>query len=419
MLGSVTLAEPVILRALNANFRLGKQENANAVATFAARGDASDVMRIEALAELAEWAKPRGIDRVVGVWRPLAEPTRDESIAKKAAGGVLASIVTSAPDSVRLAAIELIKKIGMEDPNVLLDLVMNKSTSPDVAAAALSAMESLKDPHLNDAVESALSNGKGALRGSAIRMLVSRPDATKRLEQLLAGGSIPDQQAVLATLGEIEQPAAQAILAAQLDKFVAGQLAPEIQLDLLDAAGKTRSEAIKNKLKEIEQKRPKDDPLATYAESLVGGDATVGKKIFYDRQDVSCMRCHKVDAQGGVAGPELTGVASRHDRKYLLESIVNPNAQIAPGFESVVVKVKAGKNYAGVVKGENDGEIVLDAGDGATVHITKKEVESRTKGLSPMPQDISKTLSKRDVRDVVEFLSSLKAPATQTAQSAK
>jgi quinoprotein glucose dehydrogenase len=140
-----------------------------------------------------------------------------------------------------------------------------------------------------------------------------------------------------------------------------------------------------------------------------------------ERQDVSCLRCHKLDGQGGVAGPDLTGVASRHPRQYLLESIVNPNAQIAPGFESVTVKMKAGRNYAGVVKGETDAEVVIDAGDGATVHLDKKEVASRTKGLSPMPQDISKTLSKRDVRDLVEFLSSLKQPttmATTTTQPA-
>ena len=59
--------------------------------------------------------------------------------------------------------------------------------------------------------------------------------------------------------------------------------------------------------------------------------------------------------------------------------------------------------------------MVVDAGDGATMHIDKKEVEKRTKGLSPMPQDITKPLSKRDVRDLVEFLATLKAPATQPA----
>jgi quinoprotein glucose dehydrogenase len=369
---------------------------------------------------LFEWEKPRGIDRVVGVWRPLAEPTRDPVIAKNAAAMLLPSIVTSAPDNVRIAAIDLIKKLHTDDTSVLADLVSNKATPSDVAAAALSAMESLKDPRLNDAVESALSNGKGVLRSTAIRMLIGRDNAAQRLEQLLAtGGSIQDQQAVFTTLGDMsDNAAAQSILSQQLEKYIAGSLAPELQLDLLEAAGKSKSDAIKAKLKTIDDKRPKNDPLAAYAESLAGGDAASGKHIFYDRQDVSCMRCHKIDGQGGVAGPELSGVASRHERQYLLESIVNPNAQIAPGFESTIAHMKAGKNYSGVIKADTNDELIIDSGDGATIHLAKKEIESRTKGLSPMPQDISKTLSKRDVRDLVEFLSTLKAPATQPAQTA-
>ena len=35
------------------------------------RADASEALRIEALHELADWAKPTGRDRVMGVWRPL------------------------------------------------------------------------------------------------------------------------------------------------------------------------------------------------------------------------------------------------------------------------------------------------------------------------------------------------------------
>jgi quinoprotein glucose dehydrogenase len=282
-------------------------------------------------------------------------------------------------------------------------------------------MESMKDPRLNDAVESALTAGKGALRGKAIHLLAGRPDASSRLELLLSNGSTSDQQAVLVTLGTIEQPAAEQILSAWLDKLAAGSVPPELQLDLLEAAAKSKSDALKAKVKQFDEKREaaaKDNPLAAFGESLLGGDAGAGKKIFIERQDVSCLRCHKLDGQGGVAGPDLTGVASRHERKFLLEALINPNAQIAPGFESVTVKMKAGRNYAGVVKSDTDAEVVIDAGDGATVHLDKKEVASRTKGLSPMPQDISKTLSKRDVRDLVEFLSTLRQPTTQIATTA-
>ncbi len=406
------LAEPVLLRALNANFRLGGEANAKAVADFAARADVSDVLRIEALQILKEWDKPRGIDRVVGVWRPFSPATRDLSIVQKAARPLLPGIVTTAPDAVRVAAIEVLKKVGVDDPNVLFNLATNFKLDPSASAAALSAMDELHDPRTNEAVDIALASGTGAVRVRAIHLLPGRPDAETRLTALLGSNSVPDQQAAIATLGTVNVTWAQQLLAAQLDKLIAAKLPGELQLELLEATEKSANDIVKAKRKQFDDARPKDNVMANYAESLLGGDAASGKKIFMERQDVSCVRCHKIAGTGGLVGPDLTGVSSRHERSYLLESIVNPNAQIAPGFESASVHLKAGHNYMGVVKSDTDAELVIDAGDGAIVHIDKKEIETRTKALSPMPQDISKTLSKRDVRDLVEFLSTLKAPAT-------
>ena len=406
------LAEPVLLRALNANFRLGAEANAKAVADFAARTDVSDVLRIEALQILKEWDHPRGIDRVVGIWRPFSPATRDLSIVQKAARPVLPGIVTTAPDAVRVAAIEVLKKVGVDDPNVLFNLATNPRLDPSAAAAALVAMDELHDPRTNEAVDFALANGTGALRVRAIHLLPARPDAEAKLTALMASSSVPDQQAAIATLGTVNITWAQQLLAAQLDKLIAAKLPGELELELLEATEKSTNDAVKAKRKQFDESRPKDNVMANYAESLLGGDAEIGHRIFAERQDVSCVRCHKVAGAGGVVGPDLSGVASRHDRGYLLESIVNPNAQIAPGFESATVHLKAGHNYTGVVKSDSDAELVVDAGDGAVVHIDKKEIETRTKGLSPMPQDISKTLSKRDVRDLVAYLSTLKPPST-------
>ena len=124
------------------------------------------------------------------------------------------------------------------------------------------------------------------------------------------------------------------------------------------------------------------------------------------------------DGKGAVekvrgSRPDLSGVALTKNRDYLLESILDPNRAIAPGFEAVTVKLKAGSNYTGVVKADDDATVVIDTGEGAVVHIDKKQVDTRTKGLSPMPQDIAKPLSKRDVRNLVEFLATLKQPTTQ------
>ncbi len=47
------------------------------------------------------------------------------------------------------------------------------------------------------------------------------------------------------------------------------------------------------------------------------------------------MRCHTVDALGGNAGPNLSNVAARLSLPKLVESVVEPGAEIAPGFGAV------------------------------------------------------------------------------------
>ena len=104
-------------RVLNANFRLGGKENAEAVAAFAARPDASETLRIEALRELADWTKPSGRDRVMGLWRPL-EPRPPERAAD-AFRPVLAGVFNGS-DKVRQEAVETAVKLGIKEVGPVL-----------------------------------------------------------------------------------------------------------------------------------------------------------------------------------------------------------------------------------------------------------------------------------------------------------
>ncbi len=64
------------------------------------------------------------------------------------------------------------------------------------------------------------------------------------------------------------------------------------------------------------------------------GDPARGKEIFMSHQIAACIRCHKVEGQGeGVIGPPLDGIASRKSEAYLLESLTDPGATIAEGFQ--------------------------------------------------------------------------------------
>ena len=98
-LGKEGFPEAALLRALNANFRLGLAEP---VAAFAGKAGAPEPLRVEALRALAAWAKPSPRDRVTGQWRPLSE--RDPAPAREALGKVLETLRKDPSAPVREAA---------------------------------------------------------------------------------------------------------------------------------------------------------------------------------------------------------------------------------------------------------------------------------------------------------------------------
>lgn len=62
------------------------------------------------------------------------------------------------------------------------------------------------------------------------------------------------------------------------------------------------------------------------------GDAAAGKAVFVD---TGCGSCHTFEAAGssGTTGPNLDESLQGKDAQYIYDSIVNPDAQIAEGFQ--------------------------------------------------------------------------------------
>jgi quinoprotein glucose dehydrogenase len=199
-----------------------------------------------------------------------------------------------------------------------------------------------------------------------------------------------------------------------LDRLNAGQVPPEIQLDLIEAAAHRPSREVHAKLDKYEASKPKNDPLSPYRETLVGGNAGRGRQVFLAKAEVSCLRCHKYTMFGGLSvggevGPDLTGIGGRQNREYLLESIVNPDQKIAQGFESVVLATSDGKVVMGVLRGEDGKEIRLMTAEGQPITVPKSEIEDRKRGPSAMPADLVTKLTKTEIRDLIEFLARLKS----------
>ncbi len=50
-------------------------------------------------------------------------------------------------------------------------------------------------------------------------------------------------------------------------------------------------------------------------------------------RELGCGACHKVAGEQGEVGPDLTHIGAKRDRAYLRRAILDPNADIAEGFE--------------------------------------------------------------------------------------
>jgi len=408
---------PMLRRVLSANFRLGRTEHAGAIAEVAARSDLPASARVFALGMLADWAKPSGRDRVTGLWRPI--PPRSPQPAALALRPKLAALLTSASTPVRTAAVVATGAIGIKDAGAqLATLAADRERAEKTRAEALKALDKLDDPRRIETAQQALLLPGSSSRTEALRLLakVDPRVAIEPLRDRLEHGAVGERQGAIAILAAMPGALARRELSGLLDRLIAGKVPAEIQLDLIEAAGRRAETELRRKLERYESSKPKGDALAAYREVLSGGDAQRGMTIFKTKAELECVRCHKVNGSsgelaGGEVGPELTGVGARQTRAYLLESIVNPNKQIAQGFETVVLATSDGKVHTGVLKGEDDREVHLITAEGKPLSLPRETIEERKHGPSAMPDDLARKLSKTELRDLIEFLASLKTPA--------
>ena len=191
-----------------------------------------------------------------------------------------------------------------------------------------------------------------------------------------------------------------------MEQLLAGKVAAELQLDVLDAASKR--DALKPLVAKFDASLDAKDPIAKWKVSLTGGNAEEGRKVFHERAEVSCVRCHKLQGEGGEVGPDLTGLAGRNGRDYVLTAIVHPNATIAQGYENVLVNLKNGQSYAGVIKSETAEELLLNSPEDGLVKVKVGDIQSREKGLSGMPEGFGDLLTRQDLRNLIEYLATTK-----------
>ncbi len=402
----------ILLRVVNAHYRLGQPANAQALAALAANNVANEAGRTEALAVLAAWANPNGKDRLSYQWRPL--PARPVDAAAAALTPVIAALFKDAPSSVQEAAAVTAAKLNIKTASeALLAIVANDKASKPARIEALRALAALHDPQLGKAAKEALTDSDSKLRAEGLKALIAADPAAalKAIGEILSASApaIEKQGAILA-LAESAGPESEKLIAGLMDDLIAGKLPPEVQLDVYETA-KKRS-ALAGKLQQWKAALPASDDLANYRLSLAGGDAERGKKTFREHATAQCFKCHKCEGGDSLVGPDLTKIGSQKDRAYILGSIIFPNKTIAQGFQIVVLELADGKTVAGRLLSESGGNFTVETVDGTgkpqNVTVAVAKIKNRISAPSPMPENEKDNLTRAQLRDVVEYLATRK-----------
>lgn len=153
------------------------------------------------------------------------------------------------------------------------------------------------------------------------------------------------------------------------------------------------------------------DLLPGAGEGLTGRDVARGRRVF---GAALCFGCHRVGGQGGVTGPDLTGVAGRYDARALLESILEPSKVIPDRYAAARIVLADGRVVTGVVK-DLDGDelhVMTDPLDPAgLVKVRRRDVESvRPSPVSPMPAGLLNGFTADEVLDLIAYLRSRGEP---------
>ncbi len=405
-------------RAIEANLRLGRVEDADRVAKFAAlppEVGISETHRLLALEALENWDSPPSRDGVWGRWMPL--PVRAVGLARSAAQAQLPSLLKFADKAVLSKARALDNKLGSEKPvESLLAWAKDETQPENLRADYLRTLEARGQAAALQAEEAcrsilAVPNSPPRLRVQARDLLVHRkPAETLPLlsDALLVGSPLEKQSAVMA-LSHLRSSEAEKKLLELGQQLANGTLDPSVQVEVLEIV-RHRDEKRSPWRKILEHWDEHldlaSDRLALHRPSLQGGDPEAGRKIFYTNQLAQCLRCHAVRGQGGSVGPDLAGLASRQGSDYLLESLIVPSAKVVDGYGVVTVTLKDDKSVSGILQGKSDGVMAILEGTTRRL-ISEKEVKSITPPVSAMPP-VGVLLTPRELRDLMAYLQTLK-----------
>lgn len=389
--------ESAIRRSISANRRVGADTSLLRLAMFA-NSKAPAALRQVALDALASVKSTEPLDRVDGRYAPLQPLTIAPATASQIAR-ILKPLESDTALSKSVSAV--LDALGAkQDPAALTQQALDPKLDPAQRLAALEHLKNSRDPKWTETAVAMLKQNIATLRPGVSTLLASeKPDlALSYLTNIgLKSSDLAERQAAVRQLGTLS---AKAPLTALLADLSAGKLDPALQLEVLESAGSLQLD----ELHETEAKLAAKSPLGKWSYALEGGDVKSGKAIFEGNLAANCTACHRMGEEGSNVGPALTQIGKK-GRDHILESLIDPQAKIAPGYGTMTVTKKDGTTLAGAPKSDTATLLTLLLPTGTELVIPKSDIASQTPAISVMPP-MAQILKPAELRDLVEYLAS-------------
>lgn len=399
-------SEPLLRRGISACVRVGGDKELTMLIAFAKRKNIPTALRAEAMAALGTWANPSVLDRVDGRYRGAV--TRDPQMIKSKISPELKGFLQEKNETILVAAAKMLADLNLSDYNADLAKTMGANSSPEVRSATLTALHVLKYDQLEAAIKAGMNDKQGSVRTTAIGLLndlnISKENLPGIVKPIFEKGTLPEQQQLLRVLGKMDPVKSEPVLSNVVDQLLGKKLSEGLTLELMEAVEATNSETLIAKASKL---RTNDTGVNEYAGTLLGGNRERGQDIFFWNSAAQCVRCHAIRDQGGLVGPSLTNIGNQLTREQILQALIEPSARLAPGFGMVKLTLKDGQQVSGTLLSEDGEELILKTSQAEPLEVPVGRIEKRENYPSSMPP-VGKTLSKSEIRDMIEFLSSLK-----------
>ncbi len=163
----------------------------------------------------------------------------------------------------------------------------------------------------------------------------------------------------------------------------------------------------------VPQTRPDSSNILVwknYLEQVPGKvDLDNGRRVFMSPKVGGCAVCHRAEGIGGIAGPNLNTISKQTDPTYLIESLLQPNRNVAPQFEAFMLTTKDGRAATAFRLLERGGTHTYVDIVGNQFEVKIEDIIARVPlPVSIMPEGSINKLTDAEVRDLVAYLRSIK-----------